>query len=559
VETKKKHKNPRKKYFTDIDNKYWFEEQNDDCKGTTLYIRSINEIWTLYDIQRAEKELSKLISPVKKLVLPFNVFISSNEHSNDYNKKEVKNNAIQFATEEIFLKFNLSEGTQDVLVNKKGTLDIEKRPILSAGPILFKFYFFDQAAKAKYKSHYKGESIDGVKIYRDGIITTPFAEYEHQDIKKRDILGIDKRRYSGFFDKISSSDLIGIVEITKEHNPRIIDATNRQDFVDNQEYRSLKEFIIEQILALEEYRKSQREEAKQKANIDLNKAKEDLKSFNSDLKSISNTRPELKQYLLPLERKVQKVIVDFNKGLKAYSELEKEKIRQENIFLSLMSLQDYALEISHVVRTSLARVIHLAEFFKTEFPNEQYNHVFEKYAVTIYNEMITLGRAVDFMLSYAGSNTDFTEINLKELIENLFLNVYHPIFEKNKIKVIVEINRPLIITHNRKFFEDIIENFISNSIKALSQAKEKIIKCTGVVELDQFTLYFSDNGSGIAEEDRRRIFDIYFTRTPELGGAGIGLFIVKKRIEALKGTVEVVDNELKPNGATFKIVLPFKR
>jgi len=79
-----------------------------------------------------------------------------------------------------------------------------------------------------------------------------------------------------------------------------------------------------------------------------------------------------------------------------------------------------------------------------------------------------------------------------------------------------------------------------------------------IVEKDRFILYFSDNGCGIAEKDRDKIFDVFFTTTAEQGGAGLGLFIVKSRIEALNGKIELIENELKPTGTTFKIEFPFK-
>jgi signal transduction histidine kinase len=55
------------------------------------------------------------------------------------------------------------------------------------------------------------------------------------------------------------------------------------------------------------------------------------------------------------------------------------------------------------------------------------------------------------------------------------------------------------------------------------------------------------------------VFNVFFTRTAEQGGAGLGLYIVKTRIEAMKGSVEVVENEFKPTGTTIKITLPFKQ
>jgi hypothetical protein len=45
------------------------------------------------------------------------------------------------------------------------------------------------------------------------------------------------------------------LEITDSDNPEIKDATNRQDFVDNDAYKELKQFVIDQIVQLEEYLK----------------------------------------------------------------------------------------------------------------------------------------------------------------------------------------------------------------------------------------------------------------------------------------------------------------
>lgn len=550
--------NNNKKFFTDIENRYWFEDDKIEYHGTELEISHVNEIWTDIDLERAYQELSKLVSPIKKLKYLFNISIKSNEYEK-FRQISVKNKVLQYATEEITLNYDIANNTQDILNFSNGKLNVIQRPIREMGPVAFKLYYFDEKGKQLFRKEYKGEQIDGIKIYRDGIITTPFAEYETKRDKRRDILGIDKRRWSGFWEKVSSQDLIGILDITKKNNPNIVDATNRQDFVDHKDYRELKAFIIEQLGELENYLNDKKKKEREKTKSSLNDVKEDLNNFAKAIKQISEEVPSLKQHITPIEKQVKKVQADVNKGIQDFNKLEKEKVQQENIFLSLMSLQEYALEISHVVRTSLSKIKRLAEFFKTEFPNPEYNDIFKEYAVNIYNEMTALDKGIDFLLSYAGSNSDFVEINIKNLIENLINVSYKHTFEKEKIRTIIEINKPLIITHNKKFFEDIIENLISNSIKALKKSEDKIIKCTGVVEKDKFVLYFSDNGVGIKKEDRKRIFNIYFTTTAEESGAGLGLFIVKKRIEALKGNIEAVDSEFKPNGATFKIVLPFKQ
>lgn len=109
--------------------------------------------------------------------------------------------------------------------SKKKVIDIKETPIKSFGGITFKLYYFDESARKSYNRVYRSENnkIDGVKIYRDGIITTPFAEAEADQNKKRDILGIDKRLWQDLFNKVSTREIIGIVDISKKENPSIID------------------------------------------------------------------------------------------------------------------------------------------------------------------------------------------------------------------------------------------------------------------------------------------------------------------------------------------------
>jgi signal transduction histidine kinase len=173
--------------------------------------------------------------------------------------------------------------------------------------------------------------------------------------------------------------------------------------------------------------------------------------------------------------------------------------------------------------------------------------------------MNTLNRVIDFMLSYAGSNVDFEDFSVKRLIEDLLFISYKHTFEHEGIKTIVEIRDDFTINANKKFFQDIIQNLVSNSVKAMQSQNDKVIKCSGYIEEDYFILFFSDNGIGIKPEDQTKIFEIYYTSTAEQGGAGLGLFIAKTRIEALKGNIEVVESEFKPRGATFKITFPFKK
>jgi len=546
--------------FTDIENQYRYEDANENEQGTSLEITGIKEIWTENDLNRLYKELTKLVSPFYPLNPSFDIYIASNEYDNYKTASIVKSDSIQYASHNANITF---EGNSQELLyfdKEDGSIKKKKSPLRSFGGVSMRLYYFDESAKKQYHAKYKNDEtrIDGVKIYRDGLITTPFAEFEAHPDRKRDILGIDKRLWRDIFNRLSTRDIIGIVDITKDGNPNIKDATNRQDFVDNQEYRDLKAFIIEQIDVFSELRKYEREKKKVNATEELKKASEDVQNFVKTIEIIEQKKPELKKELTPLKKQAQQVTTAVRKGYAEQQKAEKDFLRKENIYLSLMSLQDYAANMSHAVRTSLSKIKDKAEFFKIHYPNKDLEDFFKLYAVEIYDDMSVLNKVINFMLSYAGSNIHFDDFDVKNLIENLF-SEYQLRFTNENIRTQIEIRDNFIINANRQFFADIFQNLIDNSIKALKKVKDRIIKCSGYIEDNTFILLFSDNGCGISQEERDKVFDLYHTTTEEEGGAGLGLFIVKTRIEALKGTVKVIDNEFKPSGATIRITLPFKK
>ncbi|SFD39363.1 sensor histidine kinase [Algibacter pectinivorans] len=548
-----------KPFFTDVENKYWYDNGDKEVQGTTLEISQVNEIWTENDINRAFKELSKLVppNPSKTNAYPFNITIKS--PYKDFDNVKVKTQLIDFATKKVELTFDKKKGVQEILQYKKGSLNKIKVPERPCGFLKLTLYYFDQPAKSKYKKHFNSE-IDGIKIYRDGIITTPFAEYVADRNKQKDILGIDKRRWSGFFERLSTRDLLGYVEITDENNPDIIESTNRQGFVENEAWEELRRFIIEQIVQLESFFKNAKNVERTKTKSGLGAANQDLKILKREIASVKKeASPKVQEKLRSIEANLGKIQGSVTKSINDYSKLEKESKQQENLFMSLVSLQTYAAMFSHMTKHTLGHILTGAEYFYNNYPNPNLEDRFISISKSIYKEMLKLRKGVDFMLKYAKSDTELEEINLKELIVNLFDNIYVDRLNEEGIRTIVEIKDNLILNYNRKAIEDIFDNLISNSIKALKNNNEKIIKCSSLTSSDEVTILFSDNGIGIKEKDKHRIFDIFYTDTAEEGGAGMGLYMVKTRVEAMQGNIEVIDNEFRPTGATFKITLPFKK
>ena len=534
--------------------------------GTKIIIKDIHEEWTSISLDRLYKELAKIVSPLNTLVPPFNIYIQSNQFDAYLKPKKVVNKAIKYASDSFSLTFNCKNNIQEVIkFNKKDkSFTVIEEPIYSFGPVKLKLYHFDQYAKGNFSKNYKGADlqIDGVKIYRDGILTTPFAENTASRNNRRDILGIDKRRYSGFFDKIGSRDMIGIVEIYKDTSPKIIDATNRQDFLSNVEYKELKEFIISQIAELEDYLIHKKKEEYAHTSKELSDAKNKINDFSSDLKSLKdniakNGAIDIKKEFKKLENSARKANIALKQSIKTQKNEEKESLRKEKMYMSLMSLQTYAHEITHIIKTSIGSIKRLSSFNNKYFGIPKYEEQIAKYNGFIVREINKLTNAIEFMSRYTKSEKNWKEFNVKKTIEYVYEG-YTPIFEKENIKVKIDIQKEVILKYNNVLFEDILKNLLNNSIKALTSTNGKLIKVSGVVENDNLIIYVSDNGEGIEAKNKDKIYEVYFTTTAEEGGNGMGLYMVKTNLAAIKGQIQLIESEY-GKGTTFKLTLPFNK
>ena len=71
--------------------------------------------------------------------------------------------------------------------------------------------------------------------------------------------------------------------------------------------------------------------------------------------------PEVKSTLTEIDRKARTVQRHVSKGIQQYEKLKEDAERKEDLFLSLLSLQDYAAELSHMVKTTIGNIKSMAE------------------------------------------------------------------------------------------------------------------------------------------------------------------------------------------------------
>lgn len=106
-------------------------------------------------------------------------------------------------------------------------------------------------------------------------------------------------------------------------------------------------------------------------------------------------------------------------------------------------------------------------------------------------------------------------------------------------------------------FSQVFYNLVLNSMQAILENGKITVSITTV--RNSIQILFSDNGPGIPEENRKKIFEPFFsTKDPTSGngGEGLGLFVVWNILKMYKGTIQL--NHKYKNGAQFIIKIPIK-
>ncbi|HTJ53476.1 MAG TPA: triple tyrosine motif-containing protein, partial [Cyclobacteriaceae bacterium] len=99
----------------------------------------------------------------------------------------------------------------------------------------------------------------------------------------------------------------------------------------------------------------------------------------------------------------------------------------------------------------------------------------------------------------------------------------------------------------------IILNLMENSI-IFRGANHPFATCVLRTVDHQLVVQVTDNGTGISEEVRDRIFEMFYRGSEKSVGNGLGLFLVKKSLEILEGTIEITSE---PNSVTIvKVWIP---
>jgi two-component system nitrogen regulation sensor histidine kinase NtrY len=213
--------------------------------------------------------------------------------------------------------------------------------------------------------------------------------------------------------------------------------------------------------------------------------------------------------------------------------------------------REVARRIAHEVKNPLTPISLSAQRLKRKYSDQINQPVFDECTQTITDHVELIRNLVDEFSSFAKFPTANPKpCDLPPIIEEtlaLYKEGHQNIdFQFNIIDDIPRLNL------DRQQIKRAMINLVDNAIASIKNDGSILISLTHDPILKIVRLEVSDNGSGISDEDKTRLFEPYFST--KKAGMGLGLTIVSTIVSDHNGMIRVQDN--RPRGAKFIIDFP---
>lgn len=257
-----------------------------------------------------------------------------------------------------------------------------------------------------------------------------------------------------------------------------------------------------------------------KSAISIKIEEQDLQTF---VLQTSHTKTYDKEYFIILLDSIQRVI---------------EK-KEKEAWINLMKIISHELMNSLTpIRALSQNLLHIVD--QEQLVEEDFEDIKSSIS-TIINRSDHLQVFVENYRKLAMLPTPTKEMTpINALFEDC-MRIMSPILKAEHIELVNEINSSRSILIDKNQMEQVIINLITNSVYALKEKSEKKMFLSSYTENNRFFITISDNGKGIDNEIRDKVFLPFFTTRKD--GAGIGLTLSKNIIEAHGGYLSYQTDE----------------
>ena len=221
--------------------------------------------------------------------------------------------------------------------------------------------------------------------------------------------------------------------------------------------------------------------------------------------------------------------------------------RQQNNFL---------LSITHELKSPLSSMkLSLQTLLKRSTLEDKFKRLVENSV----EDVDRLGNLVDNILYAARiENSSFTLNTEIENISKITIDILLKIqtVYKDTVTIKSDIQENILLEIEKAAFVSAVQNLVENAIK-YTHGKTKVDVSLYQSD-DQVVLEVKDNGIGIPENERDRVFKKFYRigneETRNTKGTGLGLFIVKRVVDLHNGKINIRDNT--PSGTVIRVTLP---
>ncbi len=217
----------------------------------------------------------------------------------------------------------------------------------------------------------------------------------------------------------------------------------------------------------------------------------------------------------------------------------------------MVAWREVARRIAHEVKNPLTPISLSAQRLKRKYSKELNQPVFDECTQTITDQVKIIRNLVNEFAAFARFPTANPKpCDLPPIIEET-LALYKEGHQNTNFEFNIIDDIPLLNLDRQQIKQAMI-NLIDNAVASVKNDGSILIALTHDPILKIVRLEVTDDGAGISDEDKTRLFEPYFST--KKAGMGLGLAIVSAIVADHNGMIRVHDNQ--PRGAKFIIELP---
>lgn len=276
------------------------------------------------------------------------------------------------------------------------------------------------------------------------------------------------------------------------------------------------------------------------------------KYITRSLKTISDkmneTRLEKRNQKIELKGASEEVSVLVESYNSMIDELEESAVKLATSERE-QAWREMAKQVAHEIKNPLTPMRLSVQSFQRKFDpkDPEASQKIDEYSKTLIQQIDTMSSIASAFSNFAKMPAQKNEtLNVVEVVD-LALDIFtehYLTFNCNKKEIIAKLDRTQLIR--------IITNLVKNAIQAISNIENPKVDIDLSDTENVVIITVSDNGHGISEENKSRVFEPKFTT--KTSGMGLGLAMIKNIIETYNGSISFTSTEAE--GTTFKVILP---